>query len=77
MFSAADECSEENDCDDVAECEDTTYGYTCKCDHKGFEDLSTGGKACIGQNKTVKIEVSIANHQSTSRPRCSLNLVTE
>lgn len=73
MFSAIDECSEENDCDDVATCNDEPYGYTCTCSEEGFHDQRGDGKACTGQNKTVQLEIFIAaNRESTARLRYSL-----
>ena len=74
MFSAIDECSEENNCDDVATCSDTLFSYTCKCKREGFHDLRGDGTACTGQNKTVQLELSIAGE---SRINCPATLLTK
>ena len=35
-FSDRNECMEENDCDDMAKCENTLKSYMCACTTKGF-----------------------------------------
>lgn len=61
MFSDINECLEENDCDDMAVCEDKLYTYTCRCNTIGFKGT---GKVCTGQNKTVAREIPIAKRES-------------
>ncbi|CAH3194146.1 unnamed protein product [Porites evermanni] len=36
-----DECMEENDCDDMARCENTYEGYKCSCAARGFKGTGT------------------------------------
>ena len=69
MFSAINECMEENDCDDMAKCEDTLYTYTCKCTHVGFTGT---GKACLGQNK--QLNSSIYRESRIKCPATLLNI---
>ena len=48
------ECMEENDCDDEAECSNTIHDYACTCTTKGFKG---SGKECIG-----KLSYCISNY---------------
>ncbi|XP_029204387.2 fibrillin-1-like isoform X2 [Acropora millepora] len=67
------ECMEENDCDDEAECTNTLRGYNCRCATQGF---TGNGKTCTdideceGKNICAPVGGKCINEQGKYRCEC-------
>ena len=56
LFTDRDECMEENDCDDMARCENTYEGYKCSCAARGFKGT---GIECTGMMTNYQLLFSL------------------